>query len=253
MKENNRIGETNINNQNLYMKIIKYEGVHNIDIEFENGYISKRKSYQNFKNGKIRNPYFPEIYNVGYIGEGKYQTRENKKQTKEYKVWYDMIKRCYDSNFQRNNMTYKNCIVCKEWLNFQNFAKWFEDNYYEIDDEQMHLDKDILVKGNKIYSPDTCVFVPQRINVLFIKTDKRRGNLPIGVYHHKRDNKFVSRCSIGKEKRKILGYFDTEIEAFKTYKEFKEFYIKQIAEGYKDKIPKKLYNAMYNWKVEIDD
>ena len=63
------------------------------------------------------------------------------------------------------------CSVYEGWHNFQNFAKWYEDNYYEIEEEQMHLDKDILVKGNKVYSPDTCVFVPETINGLFVKSN----------------------------------------------------------------------------------
>lgn len=80
-----------------------------------------------------------------------------------------MLERCYSARYQERKPTYKGCSVCDEWLNYQNFAKWYDDNYYEIKGEIMCLDKDILVKGNKIYSPENCVFVPNYINVLFAR------------------------------------------------------------------------------------
>lgn len=165
-----------------------------------------------------------------------------------------MIQRCYSKKFQAKHPAYIGCSVCDEWKNYQNFAEWCISNYYEIQNEKMQLDKDILIKGNKIYSPDTCVFVPQRINKLFIKSNKSRGEHPIGVSYDKNRNKFTSQCS--KQYLNNIGYlgsFETELEAFNVYKEFKENYIKQVADEYKDKIPKKLYYAMYNWKVEITD
>lgn len=121
----------------------------------------------------------------------------------------------------------------------------------------MCLDKDILIKNNKIYSPNTCIFVPQRINNLFTKTNKNRGNLPIGVSYYLNYNQYTATCSIIKENErkghKTLGYFNTIEEAFNAYKNFKEKYIKQIANEYKDYIPIKLYNALLNYQVEITD
>ena len=87
-----------------------------------------------------------------------------------------MLRRCYDEKLHKKYPTYIDCKVCEEWLNFQNFAKWYYNNYYEIENEKICLDKDILHKGNKIYSPDNCVFVPNNINVLFVKSDKSRGD-----------------------------------------------------------------------------
>ena len=120
----------------------------------------------------------------------------------------------------------------------------------------MCLDKDILVKGNKIYSPGTCVFVPENINLLFIKSNATRGKYPIGVSYDKSKNKFVSHCNNGKGKQIKLGIFNNSIDAFNAYKEFKENIIKQVADEYKNKypqFPQKLYNAMHKYKVEITD
>jgi hypothetical protein len=171
-----------------------------------------------------------------------------------------MIKRCYDPytiNKDRG-LTYVDCYVCDEWLNFQNFAEWFYDNYYEIKGQKMCLDKDILFKGNKIYSPEACILVPNRINVLFVKSNAIRGEYPIGISYCKASEELLVRCNVfenGKRKRVYLGRFSSNrpFQAFYTYKIFKENYVKQVADEYKDLIPKKLYDAMYKYKVEIND
>lgn len=248
----NRINELSYNKQKLMMKIIKYNGNNDIDVEFDNGWIAKNRNYYEFKNGSIKNPFYPSVCGIGFLGEGKYNASFNGKHTKEYVLWKNMLKRCYDNKYQEKLPTYKECTVCKEWYNFQNFAKWFYNNYYEVESERMELDKDILVKGNKIYSPETCVFVPQNINKLFTKRQNDRGNLPIGLKYNKKLKIQVS-CDIGNNKRKHLGYYNTIEEAFMVYKEFKESYIRQVADEYKNKIPEKLYNALYSYKVEFDD
>ena len=252
----NRIGEININNQGLKMRIIRYGGSQDIDIEFEDDYIAYNKRYDVFKNGQINSPYFKSVCGVGYFGDGIYKSKINRKDTIEYKHWSNMIHRCYDKTIQEKQPYYKGCTVCEEWHNFQNFAKWFNDNYYQINHEAMCLDKDILHKGNKIYSPNTCCFVNNRINVLFTKNTIKRGNYPIGVSYHKEKKRFEAKCSIFFEGRKInkfLGGFNDPIVAFNAYKQFKELYIKQVADEYKEVIPIELYEAMYRYKVEITD
>lgn len=252
----NRVGEQRRNNHGSLMTIVKYENNKNITIQFENGYLLENKNYNDFKNGKIQYPYDKVAYGVGYIGEGEYTVFIDKKHTLAYKYWYGMLMRCYDKELHEKEPTYKGCIVCEEWLNFQNFAKWFDENYYEVDGQRMQLDKDILNKGNKLYSPETCVFVPQRINNLFTKNNKKRGTYPIGVTFEDRRNKFKSSCCIyvnNKTYNKFLGRFNTPEEAFYRYKEFKEQYIKEVADQYKELIPQTLYEAMYKYKVDIID
>ena len=126
----------------------------------------KHARYGNFIRRNIKCPYEPRTYGIGYLGEGKYKTRENGKLTKCYDTWHSMLERCYYPKYQEKYPTYKDCEVCESWHNFQAFAEWYNDNYYEIHGEVMCLDKDILIKGNKIYSPETCVFVPEKINNL---------------------------------------------------------------------------------------
>ncbi len=258
-KRIDRTGERGMNNFGSQMIIIQYRKAIDIDVYFpQYNWTTKNRVYDVFKKGTISCPYEKRYYGVGYLGEGKYEAWKNGKVTKCYKVWAHMLERCYSKKYHEKEPTYKNCEVCKEWLNFQVFAEWYYKNHYEIEGQRMCLDKDILLKGNKIYSPENCVFVPYNINVLFIKRDKCRGNLPIGVTYYKQTGKFVAQCGIYDNEKKIkrtkrLGYYETPEEAFKIYKEFKENYIKEVADYYKDKIPTKLYQALYNYQVEITD
>lgn len=253
-KIDKKINEITYNNYGSKIKIIKCLNSKDIIVEFENGYTAKC-DYGNFKRGNVKSPYDKSVYNHGFVGEGEYETwdKENKVNTKHYKTWIQMMRRCYSEKALIKNPTYKGCTVCEEWHNFQNFAKWFDENYYEVDGETMCLDKDILHKSNKIYSPNTCCFVPERINKLFIKSNRTRGDLPIGVSLDKKNNKFVATCNDEYGKHRYIGKSKTKIGAFNKYKEYKETIIKIIAEKYKNKIPIKLYNAIYDWKVEITD
>ena len=253
VKIKDKTGEESYNNFGSKMVVLKYTNYGNIDVYFpEYDYISYNKHYGDFKKGKISCPFEPRVYGIGYTGIGKYTIHdENKKMTKAYQTWHGMLRRCYSDSWKSSNPTYNNCHVCSEWLNFQNFAEWFYLNYYEIDGEIMNLDKDILYKYNNEYGPETCIYAPHRINNLFIRRESMRGNLPIGV--KKYGNKFEAGYSDEQSNRVVLGIFNTPEEAFYVYKEYKEKLIKDIADNYKDFIPEKLYEAMYNYEVEIDD
>ena len=252
----NRVGEINYNKFGSKMEIVAYRGANDIDIYFEEyDCIVKNKQYKNFKIGNIRCPYNRNKYN-GFLGEGKYNTKENGKKTKCYQTWFNMLIRCYDDEYKNKKTTYKDATVCEEWHNFQNFAKWYEENYYGVKDEEMQLDKDILIKGNKIYSPQTCVFVPKRINDLFVDKKKNRGDCPIGVSYSKMHNLYKAEVTITKNKKAghiFLGLYNTKEEAFYVYKQYKENIIKQVADEYRPYIPRELYEAMYRWEVDIND
>lgn len=245
-----RIGEENHNRKGTLMRIIEYNNAKDIIVEFQDEYkVKVHTEYKHFKKGNIKNPYDKSVWCIGYIGEGRYNIKNH---LYIYDKWHDMLKRCYDPYYLNKELTYVDCYVCEEWHNFQNFGKWYEENYYEVEEEKMHLDKDILIKGNKIYSPNTCIFVPERINKLFIGRDTVRGKYPIGVSWYKIYNKFMASCNAN-SKRIHLGYYDTIEEAFLAYKTFKEKYIKEVADEYKDLIPTKLYEAMYSYEIEIND
>lgn len=234
-------------------QVIEYFNATNVTIrDLDNNCIIKNVEIGALKNGRIRSPYDKVVYGIGYYGEGNYKAKINGKFTKHYITWSAMMQRCYSKSKERQ--TYEDCTVCEEWHNFQNFAKWYDENYYEIEGEKMCLDKDILFKGNKIYSPNTCIFVSNRINCLFVKCNKSRGVCPIGVSYLKKLNKYSADCNTTNDMKRIhIGVYNTQEEAFNRYKQFKEKTIKEVAEQYKDRIPQKLYNAMYKYEVNITD
>ena len=253
-KKIDRIGEKGINNFGSEMVIVEYRKWDDIDIYFPKyDWVAKNKQYNGFKKGNIKCPYEPRYYGKGYLGEGKYKVLKN---NIWYKIWYNMLQRCYDPKYHEKYSTYKKCTVEDYLLNFQHMCKWLENNYYEIPGERVCLDKDILCKGNKTYSRDKCIFVPERINLLFVKCDKSRGNSPIGLRLRSSGN-YQVECRNKYGKYIPLGTYLTKEEAFRVYKEYKEKIIKEVIDSYKGKIPEpyysKLRNAMYNYEVEIDD
>ena len=256
-KKINRVGEEGINNFGSKMVIVAYRKAIDIDVYFpEYNWVFEHAQYRKFKDGEIKCPYEPRVCGVGYIGEGKYKIWENGKIKKEYKIWYNMLERCYDPKLHERYPTYKDCEVEEFLLNFQYMGKWIEENYYEVPGEQMCLDKDILCKGNKVYSRETCIFVPQRINKLFTKSDRSRGKDPIGV-SPRPSGSYYAYCYDVYGKRINLGTYKTKGEAFQVYKNYKEKVIKEVIDSYKGKIPEPHYSrlreAMYNYEVEIDD
>ena len=166
-----RTDEINYNTYGTKMKIIKYNTARDIIVEFQDEHKTKvHTAYTPFSIGQVKNPYDKSVYGVGYKGNTKTELSMN---NISCRYWKNMMKRCYCNKSLKTSPTYKNCTVCEEWHCFANFEKWFDENYYEIPNERVCLDKDILVKGNKIYSPETCCFVPKRINILFVNTTNK--------------------------------------------------------------------------------
>ena len=236
----NRLGEIRENNQGTKMKIVQYRNYNDIDVEFMDDfhYTKRHQAYSNFKTGSIKNPYDKTICGVGYIGVGKYQTGTKTKHTEEYQNWTCMIRRCYDESLKdRYSAYYGDCIVCEEWHCFQTFAKWWNDNIYRVGTERMHLDKDILIKGNRIYSPETCLIVPQRINMMFMKKPNKFG-LPCGI-KPRTNGKFEAQY-----KHESLGVYDTLEQATMIHDIKKKDAIVEIAKEYRRVIPNRLYEAL---------
>lgn len=165
--------------------------------------------------------------------------------SKSYFIWVRMIERCYSDRPQYE--VYKDCSVCNEWKNYSKFKEWFESaNYIDGYD----LDKDILSEGSKIYSPDTCCFIPHEINSLILTSNKSRGKYPIGVSYDKNRGKYKASVSINNI-TKYIGRYDTPVEAFLAYKQYKENYVRDISTNYylEGKISEKVYNKLINWKI----
>lgn len=252
-----RLGKENNNYQGCLMKIVEYNDALNTIVEFQDEYKCKvHAQYRHFLSGQIKNPYYPSVYGVGIVGN-KYINWVDRKPTKEYHTWYGIIQRCYDKKTKQRHPTYEYASCCDEWLLFENFYEWLHnqpnfDKWYNGD--KWEIDKDILVKGNKVYSPDTCCLMPKYVNSLFTNRSRDRGELPIGVTKH--GNSYRARCNNPfTNKSEILKNCKTPEQAFQIYKLYKENVIKQIAsiEYNKGNITKACYDAMMKYEVEITD
>lgn len=234
-------------------KILKYNGTFDVLVKFLNTGLEKSFRLSNIKIGSILDPMSPSVYGVGYFGVGKYTSRPDGggPQFIYYKRWKGILQRCYDEKYSEyKNYGAKGIVICEEWKNFQNFAKWWHDNWKEYMDNTWELDKDILEKESKIYSPETCCFIPSVINIAFTKRNTLRGKYPIGV--NKKGNSFIAQLNAG-GKKIHLGSFKTPEEAFYKYKESKENYIRELANEYKDFITNKVYDALISYEVKIND
>ena len=127
-----------------------------------------------------------------------------------YRVWSEMLKRCFSTKLQERRPTYRGCTVSNDWLTFSNFRDWMAAQ----DWEGKQLDKDLLFEGNKVYSDKTCVFVSGLVNSFTTDSKAARGEWPIGVYWHKPAGKLLAQCRNPFTKRlENLGYFTCEQQA----------------------------------------
>ena len=232
-------------------KILKYNDARNVEIQFINTGFETSATLGNIRNGKVEDRYLPSVRGVGVIGD-KYPITINSVQTKEYVLWKHMLQRCYSDDFKKERPTYEGCQVSENFKSYEYFYEWCHEQV-GFGNEGFHLDKDLLVKGNKVYSENTCVFIPQEVNTLLVKSTALRGKHLIGVSWNKKDKAFVAKARKNKGKSEHLGIFKTEIEAFNAYKQAKEAFVKEQADKWKGKIDERAYNALMNYEVEITD
>jgi hypothetical protein len=223
------------------MKIIEYTNTASAIIEFQDEHkYTTNTTYQNFKIGKIANPYDKTVFGIGCLGVGGYMAKVNNKLTDEYNSWKNLLARCYSDKYRYLHKTYEDCYMCDDWLNFQNHAAWYYENWYDVGEGRMHIDKDILIKGNKLYSPETCLIVPQRVNMMFM-TKGRKDDLPTGITKNT-SGTYVS-CYNGKR----YGTFKTLEEAVKEHDKQKRIHIKKVVEEYGNKLPPQIQEILLKW------
>lgn len=241
-------------NQGYKVRLNKYYNCYNCELEFLNVKYPYKVNieFRSFKNKTVQYPYHPTKFGVGFIGEGIYKTSHIGKDNLEYTYWDGFMRRCYSNRVQNIRKTYIGCSTEESWHNFQVFGDWFQENYKSEYMQSWCLDKDLLIKGNKDYSPETCCFLPNEINILFTNGYSKRGKYPKGVSYKPRINKYIAQYQ--KEGMvKHIGTYKTVEEAFQAYKSVKEQYIKNKADKWKDKIDSRAYTAMYNYTIEITD
>ena len=232
-------------------KILKYNNNENVEIQFLKTGYETTVQLINIKSGSIKDPCSPSVCGVGILG-AKYSSRVNGVLTKECELWRDMLKRCYSDTYQKKYPTYEGCEVSDKFKSYEYFYEWC-NKQIGFSNKDWHLDKDLLIKGNKVYSEDSCVFIPQEINKVLINCTASRGEHLIGVYWCKKGKAFKAQVGKNKGKQENLGYYNTELEAYKAYKQAKEAFVKEQANKWKGKIDERAYEALMKYTVEITD
>lgn len=235
-------------NFNGDIQIVEYIHATNVIVKFldcKHQHKVKTTTYY-IKKGVVKNPYRRTLFGVGYIGVGKYSTKGSPEEKAAYGCWSDMIRRCYYERELIRYPTYRGCSVCPEWQCFQVFAEWYINHpFFGLG---YHLDKDVLVRGNKVYSPSTCTLLPESLNIMLCDSRAARGKYPVGVSWHKRDENFSCNARIG-SKPKYLGNFATAEEASAKYVIYKEAFVKESANAWRGRIEEKAYEAFMDWTV----
>ena len=232
-------------------KIVKYNDARNVEIQFLKTGFETTVQLGDIRSGKVKDPHSPSVYEVGVVGT-KYPSTINGRNTKEYGLWQNMLQRCYSDTFKKRYPTYEGCEVSDNFKSYEYFYEWCHKQI-GFDNGGWHLDKDLLVKGNKVYSEDSCIFIPAEINSLLTKCTASRGEHPIGVSWNKRDKAFVAKVKKNKGKSEYLGSFNTELEAYNAYKTAKESFVKEQASKWQSQIDPRAYNALMNYTVNITD
>lgn len=231
-----RIGYIFINKQGSTFKVIEYINTRNVLVEAQDKFKFKKwTTWSNISTLNVKNPYHPDVFGAGITGN-QIPIIENGKPTKEYNTWHHMLRRCFDEKWKIEYPYYKDVTCCEEWLYYPNFYNWLhgQENFEKWKSiTKSALDKDILLKGNKLYSPDRCFLVTQRVNSLFTNRRNYRGNLPVGITLNTGNN--VTRpyeaSVFVNGKNKYIGIYTTPEKGFYLgYKPEKERIIKQVAE-----------------------
>ena len=232
------------------MVITEYCSRSEVTIKFINTGNIRKARLSDIKRGEVRDNEFKPVNKVGIMDIPNTLIR-GVKHPRVYHIWNNMLQRCYNENLRSKHTTYSDCEVSDDFKYYSKFKEWAEKQV-GYTKEGWALDKDILVKGNKVYSAETCCFVPQEINSLIISANAARGELPVGVYYEKDTCKLKVRVSID-GKLKHIGRYTCKLEAFNAYKQAKENHIKKVAEKWREQIDPRVYDALMAWEINIDD
>lgn len=243
------VGEVYENNVGLKFVVIEYNGCNDVKVKFVDSSYTTFSTAGNIRSGSVKDKMSPSVYGVGVVGANSIST--NQKPHQEYVFWNSMLQRCYDLSYQLKRPTYIGCTSSNNFKYYPYFKDWC-NKQVGFGNKGWCLDKDILVKGNKLYSEDTCCFVPREINSLFALSGNARGLNPIGVQFNLEEGNYSARVSRD-GKHCHIGTYETKEDAFLRYKEAKELHIKSVAKRWFGKIDQNVFNALMTYEVGILD
>lgn len=191
----------------------------------------------------------PTVCGVGF-NDVQFQVKVDGKIVWQYHLWGHMLGRCFDAKFKQRSPTYEAATCCDDWLSFATFVEWLNKEVgYSGKLDGYQLDKDLIIKGNKTYSPDVCSLVPQAVNSLLTDHGAARGEFPVGVTFDKGRGKFRA-CLNCFGRHKHLGYYTTIESASFAYKIDKEAHIKVVALQHKGVLKPAVFESLMNWGIQ---
>lgn len=235
-----KIGEIYESSRCGSFEILEYIDCNNVVVKFQNtGQVYTFRGYT-IKNGLVLDRMYPSIAGKGYIGIGDYRSTHNKRRTKAYGVWVNMLTRCYTP--ESWHQSYIGCTVSEDWHNYQTFAKWYEDNSVE----NWELDKDFCYIGNKCYSSELCTFIPQEINTFAPRNTHKN----FKGFTVTKNGMFMTRLRSNRfgDYRKI---FDSASEAYLDYCRVKNADARLLAEKWGDRLDPRVYSNLMNFNTDL--
>lgn len=210
-KEENFVNKVFKTNKGGDCVVLKYNNCNDVIVKFldDRGFTTSAR-LASLRKGNVKNFLSPALFGVGYLGVGKYVSSVRGVKTPEYVAWKGAMERGYCPKLKSKHLSYVDVEVCEEWHNFQVFAEWYVNHrFYGLG---YHLDKDLLIKGNKVYSPETCCLIPVELNTFLNDNPAVRKSLPLGVTKRTIGNNYQAAMSI-ENTRKHLGFYNTPEEA----------------------------------------
>ena len=242
-----KVGDTFLTKRCGICTVIEYVSYVEVYVKFEDGNIVKTR-VQSLGKGHCRNLNSKLVLGVGI--NDMLGAEKTKEFIKQRQMWFGILQRCFSIKLLERRPTYKNCKVSESWLWLSNFIKDIKsiENYEKSLNEGWQLDKDLLSNEGKLYSKDTCCFIPRSLNLVISSYPKKLNGLPKGVKLSKGGKYFAI---IQKEGKKIfLGSYDSVEEASRVYNIAKKEYLLNIADSIKDVVPENVYKALVNFNLE---
>lgn len=222
-------------------KVTGYTGADAVTIEFLSTGYQTVVSTSTIRKGSIKDRLAPSVYGIGVVGEDVRSDKEGVAE-RPYTVWRGMLQRCYGETTQLKQPTYAGCTVEKSFLYYPTFKAWLiKQPYYD----SLELDKDLLVKGNKVYSPDTCTMLPDEINSA-LASISQYGCCSL-IRYSRRTNCY--ELDLTHIQQGLEELYNTYKEAFSAYKVFKENQLQVLAEKWKNYISPEAYRALISYSI----
>lgn len=246
MKKGVVVGGVYTTNNCGYLKVIEYTNYKEVVVEFIATGYTTTVQVKSILMGSVKDRLAPSVCGVGYMGVGAHGAYCDGKVSPAYVSWKSMMNRCYNGKFQKRSPTYQGCTVDDRWHNFQNFANWFNINHKD----GYQLDKDILISGNKLYSPETCILVPASVNCFISSSTAPNSKYPIGVNYDKYMRGFKASCCDSSGVQRHIGLYIDPYTAHDAWKKRKLEVLLEMKEDI-DRIDDRIYPSIIRLIMDI--